>query len=944
MAVSEHAVSAVILREEKKVQYPIYYVSKTLLDAETRYSPLEKLLLALVMASRKLNHYFQAYPVEVVTEYPLKTLLGKADMSGRVAKWSVELAQYDLKFVARTAIKAQVLADFVAEFTIEQRLEKANQIWKVQVTPSHLWKLQVDGSSTRRGSGAGIVLVAPEGEVLEMAIRLGFPATNNEAEYEALFQGVQNALRLGAKELVIYSDSQLVVNQLTGLYSARTATMAAYMEKTKQLLDRLHDYKVIQIPREQNDHADALATLASADQLGVKRVIQVQVLERPSIDEMPEEIRCAEEQAPSWMDPIIAYLKDGILPEDKKEARKLAVKAARFWLSPDQKLYKKSFSGPYLLCVHPARVEDLLFEIHEGSCGAHAAGRTLAFRAITQGFWWPYMQKDALQYVKKCEKCQKFAPIPHQPAGDLCPLTSPWPFAQWGLDIIGPLLRATGNRRFLITATDYFTKWIEARALAAIRDIETRKFVWENIITRFGIPHALISDNGTQFSSRSIQQDILDGIKKRLESSKGRWVEELPSVLWAYRTTPRRSTGESPFVLAYGTEAVIPLEIGLPTLRTQVFEEGNNDLAMERNLDLLQERRDRAMVRLAAYQQVLSRSYNKNVRARSFEIGDFVLRKVLSQTKDPTDGKLGPNWEGPFQVIARVGQGAYKLVRQDGKAVHGTWNISNLRRFYVQVGTHRSSLRGGWKGGKKLLAVDKEAKLLTVKKDQKLLQNCHSTVSAVTPHVSAVIHHSSTVLSLPPINGQEKSTERWGKRKKQQFIMSSSSRSTNVPPKKRSMIENEEDDELVNPKHPAGASLQKKAKLEYQEEDEDMIILEQPINHPLTQVIEIEDDEDDEELKVLDSFLTSNVEEQVEDLKEQLQYMKREFQTADNCNKELLGALRTVQHSLIQICDMAWVAAMAQDPQRLRMSLLDLSARVKSILDRAMVVLASWSI
>ncbi|XP_038708603.1 uncharacterized protein LOC120003660 [Tripterygium wilfordii] len=171
---------------------------------------------------------------------------------------------------------------------------------------------------------------------------------------------------------------------------------------------------------------------------------------------------------------------------------------------------------------------------------------------------------------------------------------------------------------------------------------------------------------------------ILNGIKKRLESSKGRWVEELPSVLWAYRTTPRRSTGESPFVLAYGAEAVIPLEIGLPTLQTQVFEEGNNDLAMERNLDLLQERRDQAMVRLAAYQQVLSRSYNKNVRARSFEIGDFVLRKVLSQTKDPTDGKLGPNWEGPFQVIAQINP--------------------------------VFSLRGGWKGGKKLLAVGKEAR------------------------------------------------------------------------------------------------------------------------------------------------------------------------------------------------------------------------------------------
>ncbi|XP_038680911.1 uncharacterized protein LOC119981840 [Tripterygium wilfordii] len=441
MAVSDHAISVVILREERKVQYPIYYVSKTMLDAETSIPSGSGDRISIEDLVRKSGHVWKGCQM--------------------------------------------------------QRPEEANQIWKVQVTPLHRWELQIDGSSTRRGSGAGIVLIVLEGEVLEMAIRLGFPVTNNEAEYEALFQGVQNALRLEAKEL--------------------------------------------------NDHADALATLASADQLGVKRVIQVEVLERPSIDELPEEIRCAEEQTPSWMDPIVAYLKDGILPEDKKEARKLTVKATRFLLSPDQKLYKKSFSDPYLLCVHPGRVDDLLFEIHEGSCGAHAVRRTFAFRTITQGFWWPYMQKDALQY---------------------------------GLDIVEPLPQATGNRRFLITATDYFTKWIEAKPLAAIRDIETRKFVWENIITSFQVPNLKEFCGGygiknlystpaypkCNSQAEAANKIILDEIKRRLVSSKGMWVEELRSVLWAYRTTPRRSTRESPFVLAYGAEVVIPLEIGLPTL------------------------------------------------------------------------------------------------------------------------------------------------------------------------------------------------------------------------------------------------------------------------------------------------------------------------------------------------------------------------------------------
>ena len=111
------------------------------------------------------------------------------------------------------------------------------------------------------------------------------------------------------------------------------------------------------------------------------------------------------------------------------------------------------------------------------------------------------MQKDAAQYVRRCEKCQLFAPAIHKPASQLNPISSPWPFAQWGLDLVGPLPRATGNRQWLIVATDYFTKWVEAEPLARITDSESRKFVWKSIITRFGIPKYFVSDNGTQFDS-----------------------------------------------------------------------------------------------------------------------------------------------------------------------------------------------------------------------------------------------------------------------------------------------------------------------------------------------------------------------------------------------------------------------------------------------------------
>ena len=161
---------------------------------------------------------------------------------------------------------------------------------------------------------------------------------------------------------------------------------------------------------------------------------------------------------PSWMDSISLFLEKDILPEEKAEDEKVRRKAPRFWLSEDRKLYKRSFFGPYLLCVYPEVSESLLEELHEGVCGSHTGGRSLSHRALIQGYWWSRMQKEAQEYVKKCNQCQRFAPNIHQPGGVLNPLSSPWPFAQWGLDIVGPFPKAVGNKKYLLVCTDYFTK------------------------------------------------------------------------------------------------------------------------------------------------------------------------------------------------------------------------------------------------------------------------------------------------------------------------------------------------------------------------------------------------------------------------------------------------------------------------------------------------------
>ena len=156
------------------------------------------------------------------------------------------------------------------------------------------------------------------------------------------------------------------------------------------------------------------------------------------------------------------------------------------------------------------------------------------------------------------------------------------------------------------------------------------------IINRYSIPTYLQGNEQTE----TVNKVIVSGLKKRLDDVKGRWVEELPHVLWMYRITSRRSTGETPFSMSNGVEAVIPIETAFPALRSQSFNPSNNDELLEKRLDLIEERRKSAMVQLAYYQHKFKQGYDVKVKLRPLELGDLVLRKVLGTTKDPIWGKL----------------------------------------------------------------------------------------------------------------------------------------------------------------------------------------------------------------------------------------------------------------------------------------------------------------
>ena len=420
LAVSETTVSAVLVREENGKQQPVYYISKTLLNAETRYNQLEKLALALVTAGRKLRPYFQCHPIVVLTQYPLRAILHKPELSGRLTKWAVELSEYDITFQPRTAIKSQVLADFIADFSSDMQIQAEKELLCLEQQSNTKWRFSVDGSSNSKGCGLGIVLTTPTGDIIQRSIRCKFKATNNEEEYEALIAGLDLAKELNIKNIKVTSDSQLVVNQLNGTYQAKDSKMTTYLEVVKKKVKHFNEFSIVQVPRLENDHADALANLGSTIQIKNEITIPVVYMQWPAVWKQPEQSTNTIDTQ-SWMTPIIEYLLHGTLPEDKNESRKLRTKAARFTLSSDR-LYERSFTGPLLRCLNLAEEKYILTELHEGECGNHSGSRSLCNKALTTRLLWPRMRKDSFDLSRsatsargllKCHICHLRNSIQH---------------------------------------------------------------------------------------------------------------------------------------------------------------------------------------------------------------------------------------------------------------------------------------------------------------------------------------------------------------------------------------------------------------------------------------------------------------------------------------------------------------------------------------------------
>ena len=345
---------------------------------------------------------------------------------------------------------------------------------------------------------------------------------------------------------------------------------------------------------------------------------------------------------------MIDYLNHGKLPNEVRHKAEIKRQALCFVVY-NNTLYRRSFENIWLRCLGEEEATKILEEAHSGVCGAHQSRPKLHFHIKRMGYYWPTIMKDCMEYAKKCEDCQFHANIIRQPPEPLHPTVASWPFDAWGLDVVGPLPKSSKGHLYILAVTDYFSKWAEAIALKEVKKEIVVEFIKNYIIFRHGVPRYIITDNGKAFYNKAMDKlcmeykfkqhnssiyhapanglaeafnkTLCNLLKKIVSRTKKDWHERLGEALCAYRTTHRTATGATPYSLVYGSEAVLPLECQVPSLRIAIQEglsnEDNMRLRLE-ELEALDERRLEAQQRLECYQARMTKAFNKKVRPRSF--------------------------------------------------------------------------------------------------------------------------------------------------------------------------------------------------------------------------------------------------------------------------------------------------------------------------------------
>ncbi|CAN6440395.1 unnamed protein product [Victoria cruziana] len=507
----------------------------------------------------------------------------------------------------------------------------------------------------------------------------------------------------------------LIVNQVNQEWQVKDEKLIPYQAIALSLVEKFEECKISHVKREHNPIADGLASLGSAITFrpgDLIRSFEVGKLEQPAY--IPAlELNLTEETEAPWYQHMQDFLLTGSYPADmtRKQRKTLQRMSSRFLLLAGT-LYKRGFHSEYLRCVDHKEAAQIVQEAHDGICGGHVGHQTLARQILRAGYYWPTLQKDCHDYVKRCVKCQIHGPAIHAPAAYLHSVSSPWPFSMWAFDIVGPINPSASNgHKYFLAATDYFTKWVEVITLRTVEARHVVSFIRKNLLCQFGIPHDIVSDNGTHFKNERMRElctkfhihhhfsapyypqgngqaeatnKIMIRVLERTVETGRDWHEKIFDALWAYRTTIRTPTNATPAELVYETEIVVPLHIQRPTMKFAALIDlplnkyKRNRLAQ---LHLLDERRFQAAEHAEAYRKRVARHFAKSVIERKFKVNDLVLR--FSPPIRRAKGKWAPNWEGPYVIREALPHNSYKLVDAHGAEIPDPINALHLKKFYA---------------------------------------------------------------------------------------------------------------------------------------------------------------------------------------------------------------------------------------------------------------------
>ena len=386
------------------------------------------------------------------------------------------------------------------------------------------------------------------------------------------------------------------------------------------------DLNIQHIVRNQNEKADALAGLAASMSLDShemmdvhveeRRILPIFVVEEEAIVSSAMTADVCEIEVGDWRAPFLEYLLHGYLPLDTSERSRIRKRSIHYTCINDI-LYRRSHDGILLSCLAGNEIMEALNEVHAGICGSHQSGPKLHYQLRRLGYYWPTMFEDATKFAKKCHECQVHADFIHQPHEPLHATNMSWPFEMWGMDIVGPIHPPSSKgHKFILAATDYFSKWAELTPLKEDKAENVEHFIRTQLIYRFGVPSRIMSDNGTPFKNKQVEKlcskfkidhhysmaynpaangqeeafnkTLCKLLKKVVSKNKHDWHEKLLEALWAYRTTTRTPTGTTPYSLVFGGEAVLPLEVQITSLRVTTHENLSEGKSVQLRLDELE--------------------------------------------------------------------------------------------------------------------------------------------------------------------------------------------------------------------------------------------------------------------------------------------------------------------------------------------------------------------